>query len=157
MGAEAAGGSDNDYQWAAGASPPNRAGTNGNGRRRGGGGVGGGAESRRGEARVRVWGTVPRRSASAFATAPASLSSSLSSPWFRLGFALSTARSTVPCLFVCLIVPSRRCSSPSLLLAADLKFDTVIDTDMVEVPIVTTPRDTRRGYDREHRSPHHTT
>jgi hypothetical protein len=47
---------------------------------------------------------------------------------------------------------SRRCSSPSLPLAADLKFDTMIDTDMVEVPMVTTPRDTRRGYDREHRS-----
>jgi hypothetical protein len=86
MGAEAAGGSDNDEQWAAGASPPNSAGTDGNGRRRGGGGgaVGGGAERRRGEARVRVWETEPRRSAGAFATAPASLSSTMASPWFRL-------------------------------------------------------------------------
>jgi hypothetical protein len=84
MGAEATWGSDNDKQWAAGASPPNSAGTDGNGRRRGGGGaVGGGAERRRGEARVRVWGTEPRRSVGAFATAPASLSSSMASPWFR--------------------------------------------------------------------------
>jgi hypothetical protein len=63
----------------------------GNGRERetsgGGGAVGGGAERRRGEARVRVWGTEPRRSAGAFATAPASLSSSMASPWFRLGLA----------------------------------------------------------------------
>jgi hypothetical protein len=79
------GGSDNDKQRAAGASSPNHAGADGNGRRRGGA-IGGGAERRRGEARVRDWGTVPRRSAGAFATAPASLSSSLASPWFRLLF-----------------------------------------------------------------------